>query len=144
MAVLAVSMITTPSAAAVTVLLRDGDDATDNNLDIKEVGLTNSGAPDITVYGTPGGMLSGTARDVIFYALNTDDGSYYVTSNFGVEDSTETKNDQKFHAHKLDRVGGDSVDCPCGAQLELFLTEDGNANVTEKDSTSWDKRNVGF
>ena len=139
-AVLAVSMITMPSAAAITTLFTDPQDdclnssgpECDPNLDIKEVGTLDTKIPYMKVYGKAGGTVSEVAGEVVYYALNTDVGTYFITSHFGVEDSTEVKNDQQFHAHKLVEIIFSSTDCPNGYGHELVLNDEGRAIVTPK------------
>jgi len=150
-AVLFVSMIAMPSAAAAkkTVLFNDpqndcllsqdpsdiGTSCADQNLDIKEVGVTDKGEAFLTVYGKSGATLSTVAGQVVYYAFAIDGGfgnggnTYFITSHFEVEDSTETGNDQKFHAHKLVDAFSSS-DCPNGYGIELVLNDDGNAKVS--------------
>lgn len=147
-AILAVSMMATPSAAAITVLFTDSQNdcilngnldigtCADPNFDIKEVGLTNKGEPFMTVYGKAGGTLSTVAGQVVYYAFDINGGfigggdTYFITSHFGVEDSTETNNDQKFHGHKLINAVINTTNCPNGYNIELFLNDDGNAKVS--------------
>jgi hypothetical protein len=147
-AILAVSMMVTPIAAAITTLFTDLQNdcilnisfeigpCADPNFDIKEVGLTNKGEPFMTVYGKAGGTLSTVAGQVVYYTFDVDGGlfgggdTYFITSHFGVEDSTETSNDQKFHGHKLTNAVIDPTNCPNGNKVELFLNDDGRAKVS--------------
>lgn len=139
MAALAVSIVTVPAAYAKSTIVAtspESDEVANKDFDIKEVGITSNDHPFLTVYGTAGGTQSETLGLIYAYAFIVDDGPdadtvldhYLVTSHGGIEDSTEVKDDTKWHAHGFEVT--ESEVCSAVGLTELIATEDGEALVT--------------
>lgn len=121
------------------VIFTDPDPYEHDNpdFDINNIGFTSDGNPYLTVHGTPGGTRSTTPGVMYVYyiqvadTLHTGSDRYIIASHNGFEDSTETKDDTNWHAHRI--VSLDiSENCSSADDnaAELVLTEDGKALVS--------------
>jgi hypothetical protein len=139
-AALALSVPAVPAAyAKATVIFTDPDPYEHENpdFDIDQVGFTSKGNPYLTVHGTPGGTKSSSPGEILLYFIQVSDGPdlggdpdrYVITSHSGFEDSTETKDDTKWHAHKIELLNPSEA-CESELGVELVATEEGKALVT--------------
>ncbi len=113
-AILAVSMVVTPSAYALTNLITDPEgDVTNGNpdFDIKRAGITDTGKLRVVVFGEAGGTKpSAPSLDdkVYAYVFVTDVGIVAVTSH-RAEDSGQVVNDLAWHSHRVTLDGSGCV-----------------------------------
>lgn len=139
-AALALSVGATPTAyAKATVIFTDPDPYEHENpdFDIDQVGFTSKGNPFLTVHGTPGGTRASTPGEILLYFIQVSDGPdlggdpdrYVISSHSGFEDSTETKDDTRWHAHKIALINPSEA-CESELGVELVATEEGQALVT--------------
>lgn len=113
-AMLAIGTAWTPSAYALTSVIRDrtGDVANGNpDFDITKAGITATGKLRMVVDGDAGGTKPsglGQADKVFAYVFVTDVGIVAVTSH-RAEDSGQVSNDLVWHSHRVQLDGAGCV-----------------------------------
>jgi len=109
-AILAVSMVVTPSAFAVTFLTDAEGDTADPNFDITKAGFNEFGNPYIKVAGEAGGTESTESSPAFAYVFAFTNGHHFaVASHLGFSDSKEGNGADDWHAHRIttsDDAGG--------------------------------------
>ncbi len=139
-AVLTLSIAAVPAAyAKATIIFTDPDPYEHENpdFDIDQVGFTSNGNPYLTVHGIPGGTRSSTPGEILLYFIQVSDGPdsgndpdrYVISSHSGLEDSTETKDDARWHAHQIELISPSEA-CESELGVELVATDEGKALVT--------------
>jgi len=113
-AMLAIGTVLTPSAYALTSVIRDpaGDVANGNpDFDIIKAGITETGKLRMVVVGEAGGTKPsglGQADKVYAYVFVTDVGIVAVTSH-RAEDSNQVGSDLVWHSHRVQLDGSGCV-----------------------------------
>jgi len=101
--ILALSAIVAPALASWATVDDPSDYNTDNNFDIRQVGITADGNLRLTVDGTVGDTIPSaqSQADLVYaYVFITNDGIIAVTSH-QAEDSNQVGNDLEWHSHRV-------------------------------------------